>query len=159
MSASMSSPTYEVDIELENFASSSSLSSRPGRASHGEASEPLLVSRSKIPGPNAAEYSLSGLVFGRLHSLLPAGLQRHMSTTMSRFSDSKAAHLLERLETDHEPGLSNAQMFLTNHDLKPVEEARRKWGPWNFVGAIFLQFGCVCAGVCGMLTALVQLSG
>lgn len=23
---------------------------------------------------------------------------------------------------------------LTNHDLKPVEPARRLWGPWNFVG-------------------------
>lgn len=23
---------------------------------------------------------------------------------------------------------------LTNHDLKPVEPARRQWGPWNFVG-------------------------
>jgi nucleobase:cation symporter-1, NCS1 family len=22
---------------------------------------------------------------------------------------------------------------LTNHDLKPVELARRQWGPWNFV--------------------------
>lgn len=23
---------------------------------------------------------------------------------------------------------------MTNHDLKPVEPARRQWGPWNFVG-------------------------
>jgi len=26
---------------------------------------------------------------------------------------------LKKLETDHEPGLSNAQLMLINHDLKP----------------------------------------
>ncbi|KAF8457406.1 permease for cytosine/purines, uracil, thiamine, allantoin-domain-containing protein [Terfezia claveryi] len=41
---------------------------------------------------------------------------------------------LKKLETDHEPGLSNSQLMLINHDLKPVEPARRTWGPWNFVG-------------------------
>lgn len=33
-----------------------------------------------------------------------------------------------------EPGLTNAQLMLNNHDLKPVEAERRQWGPWNFVG-------------------------
>ncbi|KAI5777267.1 permease for cytosine/purines, uracil, thiamine, allantoin-domain-containing protein [Geopyxis carbonaria] len=46
----------------------------------------------------------------------------------------KATTLLRRLEVDNEPGLTNAQLMLTNHDLKPVEPARRQWGPWNFVG-------------------------
>jgi NCS1 family nucleobase:cation symporter-1 len=54
---------------------------------------------------------------------------------MGKFGDSKAARLLRKLEVDSEPGLTNAQLFLTNNDLKPVEEARRKWGNWNFVGA------------------------
>ncbi|TGZ79140.1 uracil permease [Ascodesmis nigricans] len=37
------------------------------------------------------------------------------------------------LEAEHEPGLTNKQLMLTNDDLKPVEPARRQWGPWNFV--------------------------
>ncbi|KAL7266464.1 uracil permease [Rhizina undulata] len=42
--------------------------------------------------------------------------------------------LLQRVECGHEPGLTNAQLMLTNHDLKPVEPARRQWGSWNYVG-------------------------
>ena len=53
---------------------------------------------------------------------------------MKKLGESKAARLLRKLEVDAEPGLTNAHMFLTNHDLKPVEEARRTWGTWNFVG-------------------------
>ncbi|KAK0715139.1 permease for cytosine/purines, uracil, thiamine, allantoin-domain-containing protein [Lasiosphaeris hirsuta] len=40
----------------------------------------------------------------------------------------------EKIAVDAEPGLTTAQLMLTNHDLKPVEPARRQWGPWNFVG-------------------------
>ncbi|KAI1613195.1 NCS1 family nucleobase:cation symporter-1 [Exophiala viscosa] len=53
---------------------------------------------------------------------------------MARFKDSKCASLLSKLETASEPGSTSAQLMLTNHDLKPVEPARRQWGPWNFVG-------------------------
>ncbi|KAL1837977.1 hypothetical protein VTJ49DRAFT_3166 [Mycothermus thermophilus] len=42
--------------------------------------------------------------------------------------------LADKLAVESEPGLTNAQLMLTNHDLKPVEPARRQWGPWNFVG-------------------------
>lgn len=40
----------------------------------------------------------------------------------------------DRLAVDREPGLSTSQLMLTNHDLKPVEPARRQWKAWNFVG-------------------------
>lgn len=40
----------------------------------------------------------------------------------------------DKLAVDHEPGLTTAQLMLTNHDLKPVEPARRQWKAWNFVG-------------------------
>lgn len=43
----------------------------------------------------------------------------------------RVAHVLA---VDHEPGLTTAQLMLTNHDLKPVEPQRRQWGAWNFVG-------------------------
>ena len=36
-------------------------------------------------------------------------------------------------EVEAEPGLTNKQLFLTNHDLKPVEPERRKWSKRNFV--------------------------
>lgn len=42
--------------------------------------------------------------------------------------------LARKLAVESEPGLTNAQLMLTNHDLKPVEPERRQWGPWNFVG-------------------------
>lgn len=42
--------------------------------------------------------------------------------------------LADRLTVDHEPGLTTTQLLLTNHDLKPVEPARRQWKSWNFVG-------------------------
>lgn len=29
--------------------------------------------------------------------------------------------------------IADAHPKLVNHDLKPVEPARRQWGPWNFV--------------------------
>ncbi|KAL2196919.1 permease for cytosine/purines, uracil, thiamine, allantoin-domain-containing protein [Corynascus similis CBS 632.67] len=40
----------------------------------------------------------------------------------------------DKVAVESEPGLTRAQLMLTNHDLKPVEPARRQWGPWNFVG-------------------------
>lgn len=55
---------------------------------------------------------------------------------MSRFRGPKTSRLLDKLQTESEPGLTNAQLMLTNHDLKPVERARRQWGPWNFVGRL-----------------------
>lgn len=55
---------------------------------------------------------------------------------MSRFRGSRAARLLDKMQTESEPGLTNAQLMLTNLDLKPVEPERRQWGPWNFVGML-----------------------
>jgi len=51
-----------------------------------------------------------------------------------RLHSSKFSALAHKIEVDHEEGLTSAQLLLTNHDLKPVEPARRLWGPWNFVG-------------------------
>ncbi|KXJ92014.1 permease for cytosine/purines, uracil, thiamine, allantoin-domain-containing protein [Microdochium bolleyi] len=51
-----------------------------------------------------------------------------------RLHSSKLSAFAHKIEVDHEEGLTSAQLMLTNHDLKPVEPARRLWGPWNFVG-------------------------
>ncbi|GAP82913.2 putative uracil permease [Rosellinia necatrix] len=53
---------------------------------------------------------------------------------MQRLHTSRAKLWVDRLAVDSEEGLSTAQLMLTNNDLKPVEPARRQWGPWNFVG-------------------------
>ncbi|KAF2964280.1 hypothetical protein GQX73_g9297 [Xylaria multiplex] len=53
---------------------------------------------------------------------------------MERLHTSRARAWIEKMAVDNEEGLSTAQLMLTNNDLKPVEPARRQWGPWNFVG-------------------------
>ncbi|PGH13911.1 hypothetical protein AJ79_03326 [Helicocarpus griseus UAMH5409] len=53
---------------------------------------------------------------------------------MNRLSNSKLSHYVSKLEVKNEAGLSSAQLMLVNDDLKPVEPARRQWGPWNYVG-------------------------
>ncbi|KAI9889752.1 MAG: hypothetical protein M1814_004954 [Vezdaea aestivalis] len=53
---------------------------------------------------------------------------------MNRVRKSKIGHFADKIAVESEPGLTNAQLMLTNKDLKPVEPARRLWGPWNFVG-------------------------
>jgi cytosine/uracil/thiamine/allantoin permease len=37
-------------------------------------------------------------------------------------------------EVEHDHGLTNQELFLTNHDLKIVEPERRQWTAFNFVG-------------------------
>ena len=52
---------------------------------------------------------------------------------MEKVRDSKAARWAEKLRVNAEPGLTNAQLMLTNDDLKPVEPERRQWRSRNFV--------------------------
>ena len=49
-------------------------------------------------------------------------------------SKEKVKVWARKVAVESEPGLTSAQLMLTNHDLKPVEPERRQWGPWNFVG-------------------------
>ncbi|KAB8290764.1 hypothetical protein EYC80_008401 [Monilinia laxa] len=53
---------------------------------------------------------------------------------MEKVKNTKISYWSERLAVESEPGLTNAQLMLNNHDLKPVEPERRQWGAWNFVG-------------------------
>ncbi|KMK62662.1 uridine permease Fui1 [Aspergillus fumigatus Z5] len=39
----------------------------------------------------------------------------------------------EKLKVPSEPGLSNAQLMLTNEDLRPVDPDRRQWKCFNFI--------------------------
>ncbi|KAF2835408.1 hypothetical protein M501DRAFT_999167 [Patellaria atrata CBS 101060] len=53
---------------------------------------------------------------------------------MEKFAHSKVGHWANKLATNSEPGLSNAQLLLTNDDLAPVPPEKRQWKAWNFVG-------------------------
>ncbi|ELU45939.1 uridine permease Fui1 [Rhizoctonia solani AG-1 IA] len=44
----------------------------------------------------------------------------------------RSSSLLKRLEVEHEPDLTNTQLFLSNEDLQPVPPERRTWKAWNF---------------------------
>lgn len=64
---------------------------------------------------------------------------------MEKVRESKIGCFFEKLAVDSEPGLTNAQLMLNNHDLKPVEQERRQWGAWNFVGFwVSDSFNIVC---------------
>ncbi|KAF5368886.1 hypothetical protein D9758_003106 [Tetrapyrgos nigripes] len=41
--------------------------------------------------------------------------------------------LIQKIEVEHEPGLSYSEMFLSNEDLKPVPKERQLWSHRNFV--------------------------
>ncbi|WYZ45873.1 hypothetical protein EsH8_IX_000098 [Colletotrichum jinshuiense] len=63
-------------------------------------------------------------------------MEMDTATTTARpakASSSKWRYWADRLAVESEPGLTSAQLMLTNYDLKPVEPERRQWGPWNFV--------------------------
>lgn len=42
-----------------------------------------------------------------------------MQPSMEKVKDSKVARFVDKLAVPSEPGLTNAQLMLTNHDLKP----------------------------------------
>ena len=44
----------------------------------------------------------------------------------------KVSQFLDKFAVEGEPGLTNAQLMLANHDLKPVEPERRQWRSRNF---------------------------
>ncbi|KAG9254288.1 permease [Emericellopsis atlantica] len=48
-------------------------------------------------------------------------------------SGSRVKHLVRKIAVESEPGLTSTQLMLTNHDLKPVEAARRQWRWKNYV--------------------------
>lgn len=53
---------------------------------------------------------------------------------MASLRRSKASRFLDKIAVaEVEPGLTGTQLMLANHDLKPVEPARRIWRGRNFV--------------------------
>jgi hypothetical protein len=137
------------DVELFEFPPGSdsprgSISSL--RSTHREC-EPLIARSSSSPSspasprPRAHRHPGQGLLAGRTQHWLSAseylyqpGDDGCLCFNMEKASTSKARHFLDKIAVESEPGLTNIQMMLTNHDLKPVEPERRQWGAWNYVG-------------------------
>ncbi|KAI9055818.1 hypothetical protein LZ554_000758 [Drepanopeziza brunnea f. sp. 'monogermtubi'] len=54
---------------------------------------------------------------------------------LEKVKEWRLAYWADKIAVEsEEEGLTNAQLMLHSHDLKPVEAERREWGPWNFVG-------------------------
>ncbi|KAL2292694.1 hypothetical protein FJTKL_07787 [Diaporthe vaccinii] len=82
------------------------------------------------PGPIISPYQL----FLRPLSSLYDNRSPTRRTVMDQGRGARLRRWGDKLAVDNEPGLTTAQLMLTNLDLKPVEPERRQWGPWNFVG-------------------------
>ncbi|KAF8467363.1 hypothetical protein BDZ91DRAFT_723959 [Kalaharituber pfeilii] len=108
---------------------SSSSSCQVGLPPAAEERRPLLYENESFRGPKEPPQAESGTL--NTPNIQPIPLERHYERQGKM---EKFFVILKKLETEHEPGLSNAQLMLINHDLKPVEPARRTWGSWNFVG-------------------------
>jgi NCS1 family nucleobase:cation symporter-1 len=46
---------------------------------------------------------------------------------MEKVKSTKLAHFLNKLAVESEPGLTNAQLMLNNHDLKPGKKDGDGW--------------------------------
>jgi len=103
---------------------------------------PSLSQRSRRHTNNSLEIAF-GSDLENIDSNRSAGRQQHYHSSdeslffdaiMEKVKSSRIAHLVDKFAVESEPGLTNSQLMLNNHDLKPVEPERRQWGPWNFVG-------------------------
>ena len=127
---------HEADVELEPLVSASSQVHDQYSEVHGAGTldcEPLLTTtHDKLS--HIVEPTLSGTFFSWFNTQLPSTITHSIDIAMEKSNAKGFKKVVLKLEVDHEPGLTNAQLMLTNHDLKPVEPERRQWGAWNFVG-------------------------
>jgi nucleobase:cation symporter-1, NCS1 family len=120
------------ELDSKNNAASSSR----GRASESE-NAPLLDVAGPSRGFRRHHHSDSpSLNIGpELHTVYHSSDESYFfDFIMEKVKSTRLAHFVDKLAVESEPGLTNAQLMLNNHDLKPVEPERRQWGPWNFVG-------------------------
>jgi len=87
--------------------------------------------KTTIPFHNGARVTGHNVAPQRNQALRPKTRKTHPSQTNA--SPKQLTHG-QHQEVEAEPGLSNKELFLTNHDLKPVEPERRQWKAFNFVG-------------------------
>jgi hypothetical protein len=114
-SSSRIRPSFEDDAGLQDHepllsaASGSSLAPLPPRGS-----EYHWPGISAPPSPESSSYLSHSLP----HSLLRRRFHFYKAT-MEKTHSSKFKYYARKLAVESEPGLTNAQLMLTNHDLKP----------------------------------------
>jgi len=131
------SPTDARITEYESLIPASPSSSSPSRAY-----------RYRVPG--------LGDLYTPPRTRSPAALRDYnlshenpslLSLVMEKVKSAKLVYWADQLATSSEPGLSNAQLMLTNEDLKPVEPEQRTWGTWNFIYFWICKFPLCRAGL------------
>ena len=90
--------------------------------------EPLLHKDPDSPSPPPLKSSLRDLdqpsgasnsTTGSRHLYRPHRNSNRITAIMEKLRDSKVARIANKLAVSSEPGLTNAQLMLTNFDLKP----------------------------------------
>lgn len=90
--------------------------------------EPLLHKDPDSPTPSPPKRSLRDLdqrsgasssLTGSRHQYQPRRSSNCITAIMEKIRESKVARIANKLAVSSEPGLTNAQLMLTNFDLKP----------------------------------------
>lgn len=74
---------------------------------------------------NWSNHFLNDSAYDTYKAWVESNLQRPVDqiiAAMEKVQDSKFARIVDKLAVSSEPGLSNAQLMLTNEDLKPGEQ-------------------------------------
>jgi hypothetical protein len=151
------------DVELHDFSSTSPRTSSynlwTATDEHRE-SEPLIASSSSSSNsregtpPHVTRHRNHDITLDSTRDFWVWNLYQQsekeyflLDFIMKKIKSSKLRYVLDKIAVESEPGLTNAQLMLTNHDLKPVEPERRQWGAWNFVGFWIGKLNCSMAKV------------
>lgn len=135
------------DIDIIQFLSSSPIGSFYSLQTHEDQEreqQPLIASSSSSPRTSTVLLDARHRYHHSDPSRNPTHIIRRSYHSQDEYScldiiiekikDSRFARLIDRCAVESEAGLTNTQLMLTNHDLKPVEPERRQWGTWNFAG-------------------------
>jgi hypothetical protein len=121
--------------------------------------DPLIPASSSSSSPSRAyRYRVPGLgdLYTPPRTRSPAALRDYnpsyenpslLSVVMEKVKSSRLVYWADKLATTSEPGLSSAELMLTNEDLKPVEPEHRTWGTWNFIYFWICEFPLCRAGL------------
>ena len=114
-------PSPSLELRHLQSAPISSPQSPPLRFPQEE--EALLLDRNSIHIPATPRRSSSSSAFTPESSILYRRGDPHISGIMEKIRRSKVSQVVDKLAVSSEPGLTNAQLMLTNHDLKPGESS------------------------------------
>ena len=113
--------------DSDTWVDSAGLTDRPSPRNWQPETEPL-ISQPAYEAGGSDSASLNSSIERLLASTLRSS--PYKSTAMERLQRSKVRYYADKLAVESEPGLTNAQLMLTNHDLKPgmtIERSQKRW--------------------------------